>query len=351
MKRPIELRSDTFTRPTEAMRRAMYEAEVGDDVWGEDPTVQRLEERASELLGKEAAVFVSSGTQGNLIGVLAHTQPGTEVVLGDKSHIVHHEAGGVAAIGGVMTRTLPNGSDGMLQPEQVARAIRNDDIHEPPTRLIALENTHNQCNGAVLSRADMAAVADIAHARGIPVHLDGARLFNAVAALGTPVSELVEPVDSVTFCLSKGLGAPVGSILLGSEEYIARARRWRKMLGGGMRQVGVIAAPGLLALERNRERLAEDNANARHFAEGLAEIRGIDVDAARVQSNIVYFDIAGVGADPSEFLAALQERGVLLAGEGTVLRAVTSYEVDRQGIEDALEAIRQVAGRTVAVPA
>lgn len=351
MTRRIELRSDTFTRPTEAMRRAMYEAEVGDDVWGEDPTVQRLEQRAAELLGKEAAVFVSSGTQGNLIGVLTHTRPGTEVVLGDKSHIVHHEAGGVAAIGGVMIRTLPNGANGMLQPEQVVKAIRNDDIHEPPTSLIALENTHNQCNGAVLSRADMAAVTDVAHARGIAVHLDGARLFNAVAALGSPVSELVEPVDSVTFCLSKGLGAPVGSILAGDDEYITRARRWRKMLGGGMRQVGVLAAPGLVALERNRDRLAEDNANARYLAEGLADIRGINVQPSQVHSNIVYFDIAGVGAAPEEFLAALQERGVLLAGEGTVLRAVTSYEVDRRGIEDALEAIRQVAGQTAAVPA
>ncbi len=351
MMRPIELRSDTFTRPTEAMRRAMYEAEVGDDVWGEDPTVQRLEERAAELLGKEAAVFVSSGTQGNLIGVLTHTRPGTEVVLGDKSHIVHHEAGGVAAIGGVMIRTLPNGADGMLQPDQVAGAIRNDDIHEPPTSLITLENTHNQCNGAVLTRADIAAVADVAHARGIPVHLDGARLFNAVAALGIPVSDLVEPVDSLTFCLSKGLGAPVGSILSGSSEYITRARRWRKMLGGGMRQVGVLAAPGLVALERNRERLADDNANARYLAEGLAEIRGIEVEPARVRSNIVYFDIAGVGANSSDFLTALAERGVMLAGDGTVLRAVTSYEVDREGIDDALEAIRRVAGQAAAVPA
>lgn len=350
MMRPIELRSDTFTRPTEAMRRAMYEAEVGDDVWGEDPTVQRLEERAAELLGKEAAVFVSSGTQGNLIGVLTHTRPGTEVVLGDRSHIVHHEAGGVAAIGGVMIRTLPNGANGMLRPEQVAAGIRSDDVHEPPTSLIALENTHNQCNGAVLSRADMVAVAEVAHARGIPVHLDGARLFNAVAALGTPVSELVDPVDSLTFCLSKGLGAPVGSILSGGSEYIGRARRWRKMLGGGMRQVGVLAAPGLVALEQNRERLADDNANARYLAEGLAEIRGIAVEPAQVRSNIVYFDIAGIGAVPHDFLAALQARGVLLAGEGVVLRAVTSYEVDREGIEDALEAIRQVAAQTVAVP-
>lgn len=351
MTNPIELRSDTFTRPTEAMRRAMYDAEVGDDVWGEDPTVQRLEERAAELLGKEAAVFVSSGTQGNLIGVLTHTRPGTEVVLGDRCHIVHHEAGGVAAIGGVMIRTLPNGLNGHLQPEQVRAAIRSDDIHEPPTSLVALENTHNQCNGAVLTGSDMAAVADVAHARGIPVHLDGARLFNAVAALDVPVAELVEPVDSVTFCLSKGLGAPVGSILCGTDEYITQARRWRKMLGGGMRQVGVLAAPGLLALEQNRERLAEDNANARHLAEGLAAIRGIALDPSRVQSNIVYFDIAGLGMDPAAFLDALAGRGVLLAGEGTVLRAVTSYEVDRQGIEDALEAIRQVADQAVAVPA
>lgn len=239
----------------------------------------------------------------------------------------------------------------MLQPDQVARAIRSDDIHEPPTSLIALENTHNQCNGAVLSSADIASVAKVAHARGIPVHLDGARLFNAVAALGVPVSQLVEPVDSVTFCLSKGLGAPVGSILCGSGEYITHARRWRKMLGGGMRQVGVLAAPGLVALERNRERLAEDNANARHLAEGLAQIHGITVEPAQVQSNIVYFDIAGVGANPRDFLAALTERGVLLAGEGTVLRAVTSYEVDRAGIDAALEAVRQVSSQTAAVPA
>ncbi len=351
MTRIIELRSDTFTRPTEAMRRAMYEAEVGDDVWVEDPTVQRLEERAAELLGKEAALFVSSGTQGNLIGVLTHTHPGNEIIVGDEAHVVRYEAGGAAAFGGVQMRTLPNGRDGRLRPEDVAGAIRTDDIHDPPTGLVALENTHNRCGGAVLTRDDTSDVADVAHRHGIPVHLDGARVFNAAVALRVPAAELVAPVDSVTFCLSKGLGAPVGSIICGTREYITRARKIRKMLGGGMRQVGVLAAPGLVALEQNVERLAEDHANARRLAEGLAEIPGIAVEPERVRTNIVFFDIGGLDMEPEVFSREIEARGIRLNGGTTKVRAVTSYEVTARDIEDTLEAIGQVAGRTVPVTA
>jgi threonine aldolase len=339
----VELRSDTFTRPSEAMRRAMAEAEVGDDVWNEDPTVHALERLAAEKTGKDAAVFVSSGTQGNLIGVLSHTQPGQEVLLGDRSHIFCFEVAGLAVVGGLQTYPLPNGDNGRLRPEDVEGAIRGADIHCPVTGCVALGNTHNRCGGGVIRPEDMAAVTEVAHAHSIPVHLDGARVFNAAVALGVPVRTLTDTVDSVSFCLSKGLGAPVGSVLCGSTDFIERARRWRKMLGGGMRQAGVLAAPGLIALEQNVDRLAEDHANAKRFAEGLAEIPGFRVDVAKVETNIVYFDVAGVNLDPDDLATRLFERGVRLGGGGTVWRAVTSSEVDSAGIEYALQVIGEVA--------
>jgi len=336
--RSVELRSDTFTRPTPAMRRAMFEAEVGDDVWDEDPTVHALERRAAELTGKEGALFVSSGTQGNLIGVLAHSQRGDEVILGDESHIFRYEVAGTAVIGGVQLRTIHTGADGSLDPGEVRSALREDDIHQPRTGVVALENTHQRRGGVPLTREQTASVADIAHGAGARVHLDGARLFNAVVALETSAAELTAPVDSVTFCLSKGLGAPVGSMLCGDADFIRRARRWRKMLGGGMRQVGILAAAGLVALDAHIERLAEDHANARRLAEGLAAIPGLVVDPSGVRTNIVFFDVAIPGVDAAAFADRLETLGVRVAPMGETLRAVTSYEVSREDIDYAVEA-------------
>jgi threonine aldolase len=337
--RVVELRSDTFTRPTPAMRRAMAEAEVGDDVWDEDPTVDRLEALAAELTGKEAALFVTSGTQGNLVGLLSHTRRGDEVILGDRSHIFVNETAGAAVVGGLQLRTLPNREDGRLEPDEVAAAIRDSDQHHPRTGAVAMENTHNACGGAVIRPDEIAEVAAVAHGAGVPVHLDGARVFNASVALGVPVTEIVAPVDSVTFCLSKGLGAPVGSLLCGPRPYIAQARRYRKMLGGAMRQSGILAAAGLVALQQNINRLAEDHANARLLAEGLARVPGIRVDPDRVESNIVFFDVAGTGV-PAEVIAErVRPAGVRLAGGGTSFRAVTSLEVTRDDILFALDAI------------
>lgn len=348
--RVVELRSDTFTRPTPAMRRAMSGAEVGDDVWEEDPTVQRLEEQAAQLMGKEAALFVSSGTQGNLTGVLSHVQRGDELLLGDQSHIFINEVAGIAVVGGVQTRTLPNRDDGRLRPDEVRAAIRGRNVHYPRTGCVALENTHNVCRGAVLRPDEIAAVAEVAHQAGVPVHLDGARIFNAAVALGVPAAELTAPVDSVTFCLSKGLGAPVGSLLCGSAAYIERARRWRKLLGGGMRQVGVLAAAGLVALRDHIGRLAEDHANARTLAEGLAALPGIAAAVERVESNIVYFDIAGVGMAPELFLARLSDAGVRIAGGTSLMRAVTSYEVTADDINYGLRVVAEVVRGAAPVP-
>lgn len=337
--RSVELRSDTFTRPSPAMRRAMAEAEVGDDVWNEDPTVHRLEALAAELMGKEAGLFVSSGTQGNLVGVLSHTRPGDEIILGDQSHIVQYEVAGTAVVGGLQTRPLPNDARGRLSPAAVQAAIRGVDIHFPRTGCVVLENTHNRCGGSVLRPDEIEQVAAVAYAAGIPVHLDGARIFNAVVALDLPAAALTAAVDSVTFCLSKALGAPVGSVLCGSVPYIERARKWRKLLGGGMRQVGVLAAAGLYALQNNVARLAEDQANARALADGLAQIPGIRIDPATVESNIVYF---GVNGDPLRFAQEAARLGVRLA-PGPLLRAVTSYEVTRDDIDYALQVINRLA--------
>ena len=333
------------------MRRAMYRAEVGDDVWGEDPTVIQLQERAAELTGKQAGIFVSSGTQGNLVGLLSHTRPGDEVILGDQSHIVWYECGSASVVGGLQLRIVPNTSDGRLRIEDVRGAIRLGDIAYAHTGCLAVENTHNRCFGSVIPPAEIAALADVAHEANVPVHMDGARLFNAAVALGIPASEVADSVDSVTFCLSKALGAPVGSVLCGSTEYIDRARGWRKLLGGGMRQAGVLAAAGLVALDEGIDRLSEDHANARLLADGLANIPGISVDPQQVQSNIVFFDIAGLRVDPAVFVSRLASANVRIAGGRTVLRAVTSYEVDRPGIDHALQSINSVARELSSVPA
>ena len=340
---PIDLRSDTVTLPTPRMRQAMAQAEVGDDVFGEDPTVNRLEAMAAERMGKEAGLFVASGTMGNLVALLTHCGRGDEVILGDQSHTFLYEAGGSAALGGIHPHPLPNNPDGTIDPQCIEAAIRPENVHFPRTRLICLENTHNRCGGAVLSPEYMAQVGDIARRHGLAVHLDGARIFNAAIALGVEPTALTRDVDSVTFCLSKGLSAPVGSVLCGSAEFIAEARRARKILGGGMRQAGVIAAAGIVALEEMVDRLAEDHANARRLAEGLAEMPGIRIDPATVVSNIVIFELHRPDLTPEELAAGLRREGVLLlAIGGSQLRAVTHYGIEGADIEAALQAFRRV---------
>ncbi len=283
----VELRSDTFTLPTESMRKAMAIAEVGDDVWDEDPTIHRLQDRAAEMVGMEASLFVPSGTMGNLCALLSHARAGDEVIVEIDSHIFQNEVAGAAVVGGLQLRPLDSES-GRLQPEQVLRAIREPDIHEPRSSLLCLENTHNRKGGTCLNPSQTAALCAVAHQAGLKVHLDGARVFNAAVAQRVDVRELIAPVDSVMFCLSKGLSAPVGSMLAGSVDFIERARRMRKMVGGGMRQAGVLAAAGLCALTEMVDRLAEDHANARRLAEGLQGLSGIDVDLGRVETNMVF---------------------------------------------------------------
>jgi threonine aldolase len=340
----IDLRSDTVTLPSPEMRRAMYEAELGDDVFGDDPTVNRLEERAAEILGKEAALFVTSGTQGNLVAVLTHATRGDEIVVGDQSHMLNAEVGGASALAGAQVRAVPNRPDGTLDAAALRASIRDrTDLHQPFTSLICLENTHNRCGGAVLDPAYIQQVQQFAHAQGIAVHLDGARLFNAAVALGVPAAALAAGADSVTFCASKGLAAPVGSLLCGPRAFVDRARRWRKMLGGGMRQAGVIAAGALYALDHMVERLAEDHAHARTLAEGLASIPGIALDPGRVRTNIVILDLASSGRSPRDVVGALAARGVLAVPFGpTQVRMVTHYGIDAGQIEHALAVTRTV---------
>ncbi len=338
--RYIDLRSDTVTHPTPAMREAMYRAEVGDDVFGEDPTVRRLEEMAAERLGKEAALFVASGTMGNLVALLTHCGRGDEVILGDRSHTFIYEQGGMAALGGITPRPIPNQPDGTLRLEDIRAAIRSENVHFPRTRLVCLENTHNLCDGAPLTAEYTAAVAGLARQHGLRVHLDGARVFNAAAALGCDVRDLVREVDSVMFCLSKGLCAPVGSVLCGSADFIYEARRARKVVGGGMRQAGILAAAGIVALEQMTGRLAEDHARARRLAEGLAQIPGVRVGP--VYTNIFYFWLdEGVSLAPQEFLYRLREQGVLVLGrEDGRFRAVTHYWITDEDIETTLRAVK-----------
>ena len=343
--KPIDLRSDTVTQPTPAMREAMYRAEVGDDVYGEDPTVSRLEEMAAERVGKEAALFVVSGTMGNLVALLTHCGRGDEVILGDRSHTFIYEQSGMAALGGISPHPIPNQADGTLRLDDIASAIRPDNPHFPRTRLLALENTHNICDGTAIPAAYIAQAAELAHASGLKVHLDGARVFNAATALQVDVRELVHTVDSVMFCLSKGLCAPVGSMLLGSSDFIAEARRARKVVGGGMRQAGVIAAAGIVALERMVDRLGEDHARAERLRQGLVEIQGIEVGP--VTTNIMYIRIAeDVPGPPLEIGTALANRGVLLNSRGGGrFRAVTHYGIDDEDIETAIDAVRDVVVR------
>jgi threonine aldolase len=341
--RNVELRSDTMTRPTPAMRKAMAEAEVGDDVFGEDPTVNRLEKLAAERLNKEAALFVPSGTMANLVSQMAHCGRGDEMILGSLAHSFYYEQGGSAAVAAIHPRTVPNRPDGKLPLDELEAAIRGDNIHFPRTRLIALENTHNLCGGAPLEPAYLKAVGDIARRHGIKLHIDGARLFNAAAALGVPAQQLAVEADSVSFCLSKGLAAPVGSVVCGSREFIQTARRARKVLGGGMRQAGVLAAAGIVALNEMVDRLAEDHAHARKLAEGLTGIAGLDLDPGRYKTNIVYFEVVKPGLSAADLVAALQKEGVrMLASGPRKVRAVTHYEVTQQDIDYALESMARV---------
>jgi threonine aldolase len=287
----IDLRSDTVTKPTDAMRKAMAQAEVGDDVYGEDPTVNRLQAMAAERFNKPAAIFIPSGTMGNLAAILVHCTRGDEVILGDRSHTYLYEAGGVSVLGGVHTFIVPNQRDGKIPLDALVAAIRPDDAHFPSTRLICLENTHNRCGGSVLEKAYIDSVSELAHSRGLKLHMDGARIFNAAVALDTPVADLVSGVDSLTFCLSKGLCAPVGSVLVGDEEFIAKAHRIRKLLGGGMRQVGILAAAGIIALEQMIDRLAQDHERALDLAQFLGNLPAVALDWEVPASNMIFFNL------------------------------------------------------------
>ncbi len=340
----IDLRSDTVTKPTPEMRDAMARAEVGDDVYGEDPTVNRLEARAAELLGKQAGLYVPSGTMGNLAAVLTHCGRGSEIILGEKAHTFLYEVGGISALGGIHPHTIPNQSDGTLKLEDIRGAVRGEDIHDPPTRLILLENTHNRCGGVVLSPAYTRQVAALAAERGLKVHLDGARIFNAAAALDVDPVELTDPVDSVMFCLSKGLSAPVGSVLCGSREFIDRARKIRKMLGGGMRQAGVIAAAGLYALEHVRPRLTEDHRRAQALAAGLTEVPGLVLDPPQPATNMVYCNLAPeVDLSAEEVARRMRQRGVLIGVTGERRhRLVTHLWIDDAQVHAVVAAFEEV---------
>ncbi|MHB9034901.1 MAG: low-specificity L-threonine aldolase [Anaerolineae bacterium] len=343
--RIIDLRSDTVTLPTPAMREAMYKAEVGDDVYGEDPTVNRLQELAAERMGKEAALFVPSGTMGNLVSILTHCGRGDEAIMGSEAHTFYYEGGGSSALGSVHVHTVPNLPNGMLDPEQLEWAIRGQNVHFPRTRLLCLENTHNRCGGAVLSVPQMASLANIAHQHGFPVHLDGARIFNAAIALGVKASDIAAQADSVQFCFSKGLAAPVGSAICGTRSFINEAKRNRKMVGGGMRQAGVLAAAAIVALEQMVDRLAEDHENARLLAQGMLELKQVRVDLQTVQSNMVMFMLNNRNLVQQQVLTSLAAEGLKVSSMDSLhLRAVTHYGICRSDIDAALVILRRVLG-------
>mgnify|MGYP000911341731 CR=1 FL=1 len=339
----IDLRSDTVTQPTPEMLQAIISAQVGDDCSREDPTVNRLEAMAASRLGKEAGLLVPSGTMGNLVSVLAHTHRGDEVIMESECHIYYYEVGSISAVAGVIPR-LVKGNHGVLDPDDLKKAIRGEDIHYPTPTLIAVENTHNRGGGTVTSVEQSRAICDVAKDRGLSTHLDGARIFNAAVALGVDARELAQPFDSVMFCLSKGLSAPVGSVVVGSREFIERARKYRKMLGGGMRQAGIIAAAGIVALETMVDRLEEDHINARYLGEGLAEISGIQVELETVQTNMVYFDVGELGFDSVSFLKELEMRKVRASlRPPTGVRMVTHRHISRENISYVLEVVEEIA--------
>ncbi len=339
----IDLRSDTVTQPTDAMREAMARAKVGDDVLDEDPTVHELQNLAADMLGKEAALFVPSGTMGNLISVLAHCGRGDEILLGDRSHIFLNEVGGVAAFGGVHPRTLPNEPDGTLSLDLIRKSVRSPDLHYPPTRLLCLENTHNYCNGAPISVEFMREAKEMAQQHDLKLHLDGARLFNASVALGVDVRAITDHVDSLVVCLSKGLSAPVGSLVAGNQEFIKGTRKLRKMAGGGMRQAGHMAAAGLLALKEQVNCLAEDHANAKTLAVGIASIPGLIIDPDKVNTNILFFSMENTKSNSSDFVPRLNSKDIkILEIEPGVFRAVTHREISADMITRTLEVIQAI---------
>ncbi len=338
----IDLRSDTVTQPTPAMRQAMFEAPVGDDVYGEDPTVNRLEEVAAQRMGKEAALFLASGTQANQVAVLSHAGRGEEVIVEEESHIFYYEAAGIAALSACQARTVP-GQRGAMDPNRVEAAIRADNIHYPRTALICVENTHNRAGGTVLPPEHLEELAALSRRHGLPMHMDGARVFNAAIAQGRSAAEVAAPVDSVMFCLSKGLAAPVGALLAGSREWIARARRYRKLLGGGMRQAGILAAAGLVALDTMVDRLAEDHTNARELARGLMGMDGLRLELETVQTNMVLFEVVDPAWDAPALLAALARIGVLCGAFGPrQIRLVTHNDVAAEDVPEALDRIERV---------
>lgn len=341
----FDFRSDTTTHPTEKMRQAMANAVVGDDVFGEDPTVNALEQKAAAMFGKERGLYVTSGTMGNLLAVLAHCARGDEVIMGTMGHTFVHEAGGVSVLGGVVIHTVPNQADGTLSLQDLENALRNpNDVHEPISRLVILENTQNACGGIPLSLEYTESVAAFTRKHGLSLHMDGARIFNAAVALGLPVSKLVEPADSITFCLSKGLCAPVGSVLCGDAAFINKARRLRKMLGGGMRQAGIIAAAGIVALDEMVDRLAEDHYRAAALGEGLRKIGKVHLTRNSPQTNMVFFKLdESVALSAGEFLEAMKQEGVLLLdsvpGE---YRMVTHNDITDKAVEVTLQAFKKV---------
>lgn len=336
----IDLRSDTLTQPTQEMRKAMADAPVGDDVYGEDPTINKLEATAAERLGKEAGLFVSSGSMGNLVAALAWCDRSDEAYTGADAHLLVNEMGAIAAFGGVQMRPIPNDARGVIDVDLLDATISPATGLFPRPRLLCLENTHNRGNGAAFSAAEMQPAVDVARAHDMVVHIDGARIWNAAVALGVPVADLASVADSISFCLSKGLSCPVGSVLVGDKEFIAKARRVRKMLGGGMRQAGIVAAAGLVALDTMVDRLADDHANAQQLAKGLASIPGVSVDPATIETNIVYMEIGD--ADGAELSAALKERGVLANGRFNWVRFVTRNGISSEDVDEALDVISTV---------
>ena len=339
----IDLRSDTVTKPTPEMREAMAEAEVGDDVYRDDPTVNHLEELAADMLGKEAALFVPSGTMGNLIALLVHCQRGHEVIVGNLSHIYLNEAGGMSALGGIQPCPIRNQPDGTLALDDILASIRTEDVHHPITRLICLENTQNICGGVPLTTAYICQVGDLAHRNDLFLHVDGARIFNSAAAQNVSVKELVEPADSVMFCLSKGLAAPIGSMVVGTKHFIARARHIRKMLGGGMRQVGVVAAAGIISLEKMTKRLGEDHARAKKLADGLRQVQGLAVDSNSPYTNMIYLNLSeDVSVNAQQVTQKMKDLGVLVDPENARrFRLVTHYLIDDRAVEKTISAFQQ----------
>lgn len=338
----IDLRSDTVTKPTEKMRKAMYKAEVGDDVHRDDPTIIELEYKAAKKLGKEAALFVPSGTMGNQVAVLTHTQRGEEIILEENSHIFINEVGGIAILAGVQAKTL-KGVSGALNVNDVENAIREEDIHYPKTSLICIENTHNKAGGKVIPIENMKSIYELGKKHSIPIHLDGARIFNASTYLNVDVKEIAQFADSINFCLSKGLCAPIGSVLVGSNEFINKARKNRKLLGGGMRQAGILAAAGIIALDEMTLRLQEDHENAKNLAEGLAEIPGIHLDVEGVQTNIIMVDVSGMGINGNQLADSLKKYNILINGskDGNI-RLVTHAYINKDDIDKVLKSFKNL---------